>query len=57
MEKVPLYFSSRSPWEYFPATMIISGGGFNRNMVGSVKRRFDQLIEDNSDMDTTLDKL
>ena len=56
MEDVPLYLSSHSPWESFPATMVISGGGFNKHIVGSVKRRFDQLIEANSDMDATLDK-
>ena len=37
--------------------MVISDGGFNRHTVGSVKRRFDQLIEANSDMDATLNKL
>ena len=36
--------------------MVISGGGFNKHTVGSVKRRFDQLIKTNSDMDATLDK-
>ena len=56
MEDVPLYFSSHSPWESFPATMVITDRGFNRHTVGSVKRRFDQLIEANSDMDATLDK-
>ena len=41
MENVPLYFSSHSPWESFPTAMVISGGGFNRHIVGSVKRIFD----------------
>ena len=41
MENIPLYFSSHSPWESFPTTMVISSGGFNRHTVGSVKRRFD----------------
>ena len=57
MEGVSLYFSSHSPWESHPATMVISSGGFNRHTVGSVKRRFDQLVEANSDMDATLDKI
>ena len=56
MENVPLYFSSHSPWESFPAAMVISGGGFNRHTLGSIKRRFDQLIEPNSAMDTFLEK-
>ena len=38
MENVPMYFSTHSSWESFPATMIISSGGFNRHTVGSVKR-------------------
>ena len=41
MEEVPLYFSSHSPWESFPAAMVISGGGFNKCNVGSMKRRFE----------------
>ena len=36
--------------------MVISGGGFNKLIVGSVKRSFDQLIKANFDMDATLDK-
>ena len=57
MENIPLYYSSHSSWESFPAAMVISSGGFNRHTMGSVKRRFDQLIKANSDMDTTPDKL
>ena len=56
MEDVPLYFFSHIHWESFPAAMVISGRGFDRHTVGSVNRRFDQLIEANSDMDATLDK-
>ena len=41
---VPLYFATHSPWETFPSALMISGGGFNKVTVGSVKRRFDQLI-------------
>ena len=40
----------------FSLTMVISDGGFNRHTVGSVKRRFNQLIKANSEMDATLDK-
>ena len=56
MENAPLYLSTHSPWESFPVAMVISGGGFNRNTVGSVKRRFNQLIKVNSEMDAMLDK-
>ena len=54
IEGVPLYFYSYSTWESFPAAMVISGGGFNKHTMRFVKRRFDQLIEANSDMDATL---
>ena len=56
MKDVPLYISSHSPWESFPIVMVIFGGGFNKKTVGSIKRRFNQLIKTNSDMDATLDK-
>ncbi|CAI8609842.1 unnamed protein product [Vicia faba] len=55
-ENVPLYFSSHSSWESFPVALVISGRGFNKNIMGSVKRKFEQLIKANSDMDATLDK-
>ncbi|MCI70222.1 hypothetical protein A2U01_0091485, partial [Trifolium medium] len=29
-------------WENFPKALI-SGGGFNKNTIGSVKRKFDEL--------------
>ena len=51
MENIPLYFSSHSPWESFPVAMVISSRGFNKHTVGSVKRRFEQLIKANSDKD------
>ncbi|XP_058786759.1 uncharacterized protein LOC131661292 [Vicia villosa] len=36
--------SSRSPWEFFPSAMVISGGGFSKLTVGSVKRKFNEFI-------------
>ena len=53
---VPLYFSTHSPWETFPSALVILGGGFNKVTVGSVKRRFDQLISTSSNQSATLDK-
>ena len=53
---VPLYFATHSPWETFPSALVISGGGFNKITVGSVKRRFDQLISTSSNQNATLDK-
>ena len=51
-----LYFSSHSPWELFLVAIDISGGGFNKHTLGSITRRFKQLIKANFDMDATLDK-
>jgi hypothetical protein len=42
-------------WENFPSTMVISGGGFNDFTVGSVKRKFDELISTSSKLNPTLD--
>ncbi|MCI41988.1 hypothetical protein A2U01_0063223, partial [Trifolium medium] len=30
-------------WENFPKALVISGGGFNKNTIGSVKRKFEDL--------------
>ncbi|MCI53061.1 hypothetical protein A2U01_0074307, partial [Trifolium medium] len=30
-------------WENFPQALVISGGGFNKNTIGSVKRKFEEL--------------
>ncbi|XP_058756415.1 uncharacterized protein LOC131629649 [Vicia villosa] len=47
--------SPHSPWEFFPSAMVISGGGFSKLTVGSVKRKFDELISANSSKAATLD--
>ncbi|MCH81477.1 hypothetical protein A2U01_0002264 [Trifolium medium] len=45
-----------SEWENFPEAMVISGGGFNKHTIGSVKRKFEELIDASSNMNATLDK-
>ncbi|MCI84496.1 hypothetical protein A2U01_0105774, partial [Trifolium medium] len=30
-------------WENFPKSLVISGGGFNKTTIESVKRKFDEL--------------
>ncbi|MCI79347.1 hypothetical protein A2U01_0100618, partial [Trifolium medium] len=30
-------------WENFPKALVISRGGFNKNTIGSVKRKFEEL--------------
>ncbi|XP_058786210.1 uncharacterized protein LOC131660868 [Vicia villosa] len=47
--------SPHSPWEFFLSAMVISGGGFSKLIVGSVKRKFDELILANSSKAATLD--
>ncbi|MCI38843.1 hypothetical protein A2U01_0060072, partial [Trifolium medium] len=37
-------------------TMVISGGGFNKITIGSVKRKFEELIDASSRQSATLDK-
>ncbi|MCI15533.1 hypothetical protein A2U01_0036671, partial [Trifolium medium] len=49
---VPIF----SKWESFPETMVISGGGFNKITIGSVKRKFEELIDATSKQSATLDK-
>ncbi|GAU10324.1 hypothetical protein TSUD_417530, partial [Trifolium subterraneum] len=43
-------------WENFPETMVISGGVFDKHTVGSVKRKFKELITVSSGMAITLGK-
>ncbi|PNX59370.1 hypothetical protein L195_g059656, partial [Trifolium pratense] len=43
-------------WETFAETMVISGGGFDKHTVGSIKRKFEELIDASSNMSATLDK-
>ncbi|GAU32568.1 hypothetical protein TSUD_218260 [Trifolium subterraneum] len=40
----------------FPETMVVSGGVFDKHTIGSVKRKFEELITASSGMDVTLDK-
>ncbi|KAK2443631.1 hypothetical protein QL285_014717 [Trifolium repens] len=44
-----------SKWENFPSAMVITGGGFNTYIVGSVKKKFDELISASSKMSSVLD--
>ncbi|MCI53100.1 hypothetical protein A2U01_0074346 [Trifolium medium] len=36
--------------------MVISGGGFNKATIGSVKRKFEELIDASSNLNATLYK-
>ncbi|XP_058766111.1 uncharacterized protein LOC131639643 [Vicia villosa] len=47
--------SPHSAWEMFPSATVISGGGFSKLTVGSVKRKFDELISASASKATTLD--
>lgn len=49
-----MFFSSHSPYESFTSTTVISGGGFNKLMMGSVKQKFEELILASSGKTTTL---
>ena len=56
LDEIPLYFSTHNPWEMFLFVMVISGGGLNKCTMGSVKRRFKQIMGASSDKNATLDK-
>ncbi|MCI89649.1 hypothetical protein A2U01_0110938, partial [Trifolium medium] len=30
-------------WENFPKSLVITGGGFNKTTIGSIKRKFKEL--------------
>ncbi|XP_058755072.1 uncharacterized protein LOC131628226 [Vicia villosa] len=45
----------QSPREIPPSALVISGGGFSKLIVRSVKRKFDELISTNSSKAATLD--
>ncbi|XP_058722192.1 uncharacterized protein LOC131593949 [Vicia villosa] len=47
--------SPHSSWEMFPSAMVISGGGFNKLTVGSVKRKFNELLSSSSSKVAALD--
>ncbi|MCI15723.1 hypothetical protein A2U01_0036861, partial [Trifolium medium] len=45
-----------STWENFPQTTVISGGGFSTLTVGSVKRKFEELLAISPNVAATVDK-
>ncbi|PNX67884.1 hypothetical protein L195_g063724, partial [Trifolium pratense] len=45
-----------STWEYFTDSFVISGGHMDKHTVGSIKRKFEDLINTSSNMNATLDK-
>ncbi|KAK2376303.1 hypothetical protein QL285_077105 [Trifolium repens] len=45
-----------SKWENFAETMVISAGGYNQKTIGSVKRKFEELIDSSSQQPVTLDR-
>ncbi|XP_058750816.1 uncharacterized protein LOC131623827 [Vicia villosa] len=48
--------SPHSPWEMFPSVMVISGEGFSKLTVGSVKQKFDELLSASSSKAAALDQ-
>ncbi|MCH96245.1 gag-pol polyprotein, partial [Trifolium medium] len=55
-EVISAEFTALSHWENFPQAMVISGGGYNKITIGSVKRKFEELIDASSNLTTSLDK-
>ncbi|KAK2397422.1 hypothetical protein QL285_058998 [Trifolium repens] len=45
-----------SKWENFAETMVISAGGYSKKTIGSVKRKFEELIDSSSSQPVTLDR-
>jgi hypothetical protein len=45
-----------SKWENFAETMVISAGGYSQKTIGSVKRKFEELIDSSSKQPVTLDR-
>lgn len=43
-------------WVKFPSFMVILGGGFNEFTIRSMKRKFDVLIDANSNQNVDLNK-
>ncbi|CAJ2671137.1 unnamed protein product [Trifolium pratense] len=43
-------------WDALAQAMVISGGGFDKQTVGSIKRKFEELIDGSSNLSATLDK-
>ncbi|XP_058783320.1 uncharacterized protein LOC131657996 [Vicia villosa] len=48
--------SFHNGWEMFPSAMVISGGGFSKLTVGSVKQKFDELLSASSSKVAALDQ-
>ncbi|GAU48692.1 hypothetical protein TSUD_186850 [Trifolium subterraneum] len=40
---ITLHDKLNGSWENFPGALVISGGGFNLVIIGSIKRKFDEL--------------
>ncbi|MCI37799.1 hypothetical protein A2U01_0059025, partial [Trifolium medium] len=55
-EDVSAEFTALSRRENFPQAMVISGGEFNKVTIGSVKRKFEEIIDASSNLSATLDK-
>ncbi|CAJ2652269.1 unnamed protein product [Trifolium pratense] len=45
-----------SKWDALAHAMVISAGGFDKQTVGSIKRKFEELLDGSSNMSATLDK-
>ncbi|PNX63938.1 hypothetical protein L195_g061871, partial [Trifolium pratense] len=45
-----------STWDYFTDSFVISGGSLDKHTIGSIKRKFEELIDISSNMNATLDK-
>ncbi|KAK2416133.1 hypothetical protein QL285_038556 [Trifolium repens] len=45
-----------SKWENFAETMVISAGGYSQKTIGSVKRKFEELIDSSSNQPVTLNR-
>ncbi|PNX64135.1 hypothetical protein L195_g061969, partial [Trifolium pratense] len=45
-----------STWDYFQDSFVITGGRLDKHSIGSIKRKFEELIDISSNMNATLDK-
>ncbi|PNX70775.1 hypothetical protein L195_g057731, partial [Trifolium pratense] len=45
-----------STWDYFTDLFVISDGRMDKHTIGSIKRKFEELIDTSSNMNATLDK-
>ncbi|CAJ2654250.1 unnamed protein product [Trifolium pratense] len=43
-------------WDALAQAMVISGGGFDKQTVGSIKRKFEELLDGSSNRSASLDK-